>query len=651
METVAGIFYLIVAVVAANIVHMIIPRLPLAIYQIAAGIILSLLPLQATMFRLHPELFMMLVIAPLLYNDGQRQSARQLTRHINTILSMALVLAIVSVIILGLGLHGLIPQPFTLPLAFMLAAIITPTDAVAVKSLTTNVNMPENVNTALEYESLFNDASGIVLFNLALASLTDGGFSIGSGIGTFLYVFAGGIAFGLVMGFIIIKLRLWLMSQYADITSIVVPIDLMTPLVVYFLAEEIHLSGILAVVAAGIVHSILYNRLQLTSTEMQVVGAASWNIIRDILNGLVFVFLGATLPQVLHGITSTVLLEAFEIGVGLYLVMTLIRFLWARFGLVKLNFADYQQSPNKGAFLLAIGGIHGTIAMAMAFSIPVAIHDHVTTFRNLLIIITTMVILISLVVGAITLPRVLPAKRRGYSDDEFQAHLVEAVQSAITHLQMKYGDHKNQETGIVINQLTSQMTEMTAINQEVYETILEGTQQVEMATVDQLNSVGQISDATADFYQQHVTRLLSFNGHHLFRNLFTIWKRRIKRRRFKRRMKVQKAKLPATKPLTFARILKEVNLTVEQYLSEVQTPDNVNEVAAVRRGYFNRQRFFNQHQTIDDEVVMSLFVEAFQAEHSYVRSQLNDGQINQTLANALNMRVSTDEMVHAQSLD
>lgn len=651
METVAGIFYLIVAIVAANIVHMILPRLPLAIYQIAAGIILSLLPLHASMFRLHPELFMMLIIAPLLYNDGQQQSARHLTKNINTIMSMAVGLALVTVVVLGFGLHLAIPKSFTLPLAFMLAAIITPTDAVAVKSLTTNVKMPENVNRTLEYESLFNDASGIVLFNLALASLTDGVFSLGSGIWTFLYVFFGGIIFGLFLGFIIVRLRLWLMSQYADVTSIILPIDLMTPLVVYYLAEEIHLSGILAVVAAGVAHSILYNRLQLTSTEMQVVGAASWNIVRDILNGLVFVFLGATLPQVLHGINLRLLLIALEIGIGLYVAMTLIRFLWARFGLVQLNFDKHNQSPNYGSFLLAIGGIHGTIALAMAFSIPVAIRNHVASFRNLMIIITAVVILTSLFVGAVIFPRVLPARKRGYNADEFQSHLVAAVQSAITHLQTHYGVHNNQETGIVINQLTSQMTEMTSINKEEYEKILDGTRRVEIATVDQLNTTGQISDATTDFYEKHVTRMLVFNGHHILRNILSTFRRRMKRRHFQRKIKANKAKLHDTKPMSFSKILKEVNLTVEQYLSEVQTPDNVNEVAAVRQVYFNRQRFFNQHGTVDDDVVTSLFVEAFQQEHSYVRSQLNDGQINQALANALNARISTDEMVHSQSLD
>ena len=202
---------------------------------------------------------MLLIIAPLMFNDGQNVSFRQLAQNVRQILSMAVGLAIVTVILVGSGLKLALPQHFTYALAFMLAAIITPTDAVAVKSLTNNVEMPKNVNETLEYESLFNDASGLVLFSLATSTLTSGEFSIGHGVLVFLYVFFGGILFGALMGWMLIALRTTLMRTHVDIGSIVIPINVMTPFAVYWLAEEIHLSGILAVVAAGIVHSILYD--------------------------------------------------------------------------------------------------------------------------------------------------------------------------------------------------------------------------------------------------------------------------------------------------------------------------------------------------------------------------------------------------------
>ena len=237
MEMILGIVLLLTAVVAANVVHLVYPKIPLSIYQIIAGILLASLPTEATKFTMHPELFMMVVIAPLMFNDGQNQSFRYLSSNIRSILSMTVGLALITVLITGSFLHWLQPETFSLALAFMLAAIVTPTDAVAVKSITTNMKVPKNVNGALEYESLFNDASGIVLLDLALETYRSGQFSLGHGIWIFVYVFFGGIIFGAVLGSLLISLRISLMRKHVDIGSIVIPINVMTPIVVYWLAE------------------------------------------------------------------------------------------------------------------------------------------------------------------------------------------------------------------------------------------------------------------------------------------------------------------------------------------------------------------------------------------------------------------------------
>ncbi len=342
MSTVLGIVLLLVAVVTANIIHLIWPVLPLAIYQIIAGVVLAIIPDLKT-FQLEPEIFMLLIIAPLMFNDGQNTSSRQLARALSRTMSMAVYLALFTVIILGLGLHFLLPHSLSLPVAFMLAAIITPTDAVAVKSLTTDVEMPENVSLTLEHESLFNDASGIVLFSLASSALASGLFSLAQGIWTFLYVFFGGIIFGMIAGSLLINVRTALMQHHVDIAPIVIPINVMTPIVVYWLAEELHLSGILAVVAAGIMHSILYDRLHLTSTKVQIATTTIWNIIADALNGLVFVFLGLSLPMVLGHMKQLQTIKIVGIALVLYLVMTLLRYLWSQIGLVRLHSKALQQ--------------------------------------------------------------------------------------------------------------------------------------------------------------------------------------------------------------------------------------------------------------------------------------------------------------------
>lgn len=133
-----------------------------------------------------------------------------------------------------------------------------------------------------------------------------------------------------MLGSLLISLRISLMRKHVDIGSIVIPINVMTPIVVYWLAEELHLSGILAVVAAGVIHSILYDRMRLTSTKVQMSTTTIWNIISDALNGLVFVLLGVMLPQVL-GRTSWQNLGAIvALAFAIYIITTFLRFLWVR---------------------------------------------------------------------------------------------------------------------------------------------------------------------------------------------------------------------------------------------------------------------------------------------------------------------------------
>lgn len=391
MATIFGILILVIAVIAANIGYLLWPTLPLAIYELGAGIILALTPMRSATLTLQPEIFLLLIIAPLMFNDGQNTSLQELVHHLRPMMSMAVSLAIVTVLLIGGGLHLSLANQFALPVAFMLAAIVTPTDAVAVKSLAAPVAMPENVQQTLEYEALFNDASGLVLFSLATRALTSGHFSFANGLGTFLYVFLGGLLFGALVGFLLIQLRITLMRTHVDIATIVIPVNLITPLITYWLAEELHLSGILAVVAAGIVHSILYAQLRLTSAKVQIASTTIWSMIADLLNGLVFVLLGTSLPTLLQHPRLPHLGHLFGIALSIYLAMTFIRYGWARFHLVNLH-TTAAQLP-KDSWLVALGGVHGTITLAMAFSIPTLAPSHAFASRNDLILIAAMVIL------------------------------------------------------------------------------------------------------------------------------------------------------------------------------------------------------------------------------------------------------------------
>lgn len=660
MDLLLGILLLFATVVVANVIHLIYPKVPLSIYQIIAGILLASLPTTATNFTMHPELFMMVVIAPLMFNDGQNQSFRYLTSNYKSILSISVFLALITVLLAGGLLHLALPHTFSLTLAFVLAAIITPTDAVAVKSITTNMTVPENVDGALEYESLFNDASGIVLLELALSAYQSGTFSLGHGLWIFIYVFFGGIIFGAIMGNLLISIRQRLMRNHVDIGSIVIPINVMTPIVVYWLAEELHFSGILAVVAAGIVHSILYDRLQLTSTKVQMATTTIWTIISDALNGVVFVLLGVMLPQVLRRTAPQNLLRLLGITLVLYVIMTAMRYFWTRFQLVNIH--STKENRHRDSILMAIGGIHGTITLSLAFSLPVIINHHAFTFRNSIILIAAFVILISIFVGAVVYPIMLPPKSRDYTAEEFHKHLVDTVHYAINELHGESNHHR--ERAIVTGQLSTQARQFHRFNTNLYNQLMNRAHQVELATIDQLTEEGQITDAEAHFYANFVTRAIFRGSQHSFLDFWIVLWHRIKWR-YKRRQQLHKRikkdprlnsdtgqqLMTTTEHEAINKALTIVYRNVENYLHSISKPNNLSEITMVQRTYLRKKEFFNQSHTVNTDVVTTLFIEAFQCEHSYVQQQLAAGNLSQELANALNEQISTDELVYVQSLD
>lgn len=301
------IFYslilLIVATIIANIFYTNFPSIPLTFYQIGCGLLLSLLPVFQN-YSLEPEIFMLMVIAPLMFKDGQGTSGDHFRQSIRQISSLAIFLAVATAVIVGFMAHLLLPM-VPLALCFAVAAIVTPTDSVAFKSLTKDVLLPEKISDALENESLFNDASGIVMFNLALASFVSGNFSFVNGLDRFLINFFGGLLIGGIVGSLFVKLQSALVNKSMDTSSVIVPFSIMTPIAIYLISEAFGCSGILAVVAAGIVYGTNQSRLKLTSTNVQLVTSATWGIISSLLNGVVFVLLGVTLPKVIKQILRT----------------------------------------------------------------------------------------------------------------------------------------------------------------------------------------------------------------------------------------------------------------------------------------------------------------------------------------------------------
>lgn len=496
------VLLLVVAAIAANIIYAVYPKIPLAFYEIGAGILLSLVPL-FNHFHLEPEIFMLMIIAPLMFNDGQNTDMHRLRKNMSSTLSLAVVLALVTIVIGG-GLTHLLWGTLPLALCFALAAIVTPTDTVAVSSITSGIEMPEYVMGALENESLFNDASGIVAMDLALTAFTTGKFSLAQGFQRFLIVFFGGIAVGIVMGMIIVLIRVLFQRKTLDTIAVILPFSLLTPFIIYLTAEHFGLSGILAVVAAGIVHGIQGQRLRLTSTQTQLVNKTTWDTVTNLLNGFVFVLLGASIPSVWNDLSSTevhhlplLLLTA----VGLYLLMSLMRFLWCMFNLVSLPSEDTRI---KDSLLMALSGVHGTITLSMAFSLPLVVVGHTFPFRSAIILIAGIIILLSMIVPSLVLPILLPNKQAPYSEEEFSEQIVKMVNFAIDQLR-NINDKSGSLPGVieVLNSQKSQYRK-NADNKLVHQ-LLEQAEDVEHAAVTEMIDNGDVEAKIGWQYSRAIT--------------------------------------------------------------------------------------------------------------------------------------------------
>lgn len=653
MTTIFSIILLLIAVVAANILYLVWPKIPLSFYQIIAGLVLSLDP-QYNHFTFEPELFMIIIIAPLMFNDGQNQAMKNITRNLSTTLSLAIGLAVISVIAVGFFTHWLWPY-IALPLAFMLGAIITPTDAVAVKSITRNVILPDEINDALEHESLFNDASGIVLYSLALSAFVNGQFSVAGGVLSFMKVFFGGIIFGLIVGMFIVRLRMTLTQSHADISAIVVPVNVMTPIVVYWLAERLGLSGILAVVAAGLVHSALYDNLKLTSTKLQIVTSTTWDILSDILNGFVFVLLGATLPTVVTDINNSKIVNSFIIAIALYLLLIVLRYIWIITNRARLN--RHKKNTPDQAWKMAISGIHGTMTLAMAFALPEKINGVDFALRPQLIFIAALVILLSLIVPTVLYPFVLPKRQEAFSAEDFNQHIKNMVGFAIESL--RQGQKESRELDMVIKTLNSQTGFSYQIDRKSYMALSEKTREVEQNYISKQNEAGKIPDETLKMYNRYMQRVstqhsLKFSVKLLVSRIKLKFNHSARKKWQEQRQHVENH--PEIKQQWIERqsqtldILNGVNTAVDKYLDTIETPENRNEVSMLRYSYSARNQHFEQRDSYSSDVTNKLFISAFQFEYSYVQEQLAADNIVQELANRLNEQISMDEMVYMQEL-
>lgn len=411
MDILMTILLLITALLISNIIGHYTPFIPTALVQVALGVLIVFL-FEDISFDIETEWFLLLFIAPLLYNDGRHFPREELWRMRGPILGNAVLLVLITTVAGGFFIHWMIDE-IPLAAAFALAAILSPTDPVAVNGIAQRIHIPQKVLNLVRGESLINDASGLVAFNYAVTAVVTGYFSLSEAALDFSYKFAAGAVLGLVLGFLVIWIRYIIRQQGINDVTFLSLLHIMTPFLVFIITEDLlHASGVIAVVVAGIVHSLVRERTETLVAEEQMLAENIWTIILFVLNGIVFLLLGLNIPSSMSGVLENPAINiwalvgyVFAIG----FVILGIRFIWGYlFSVYEYRFGKMEDAAKpslKTTLFVSLTGVRGTVTMVGVLSIPF-LTESGDDFpnRSLIIFLAAGTILFTLIAATILLP-------------------------------------------------------------------------------------------------------------------------------------------------------------------------------------------------------------------------------------------------------
>lgn len=403
MEILLYTIVFLLLLVVSNVTNRFLPQLPLPLVQIVLGISLGFI-LPQEKFHLDTELFLALVIGPLLFREAEESNITSILKHWRIVLYLIFPVIFISTVSLGYLAHLLWGA---LPLAACVAvgAALGPTDLVAFASLSERFSFPKRVENILKGEGLLNDASGLVAFRVALLAWTTGSFSLGKASISLVLSIIGGFAIGMLSAGLNRWLHKLLMSaQVSDIASELL-LELSLPLVTFFLAEEIHVSGIIAVVVAGIFKASRFKRITLLEAQVDSVTETIWNTVNFMLNGSVFIILGMELEMISEPILKSPIYDNLLLLVSIVLLtfllfalrfVMLFTFYFIRIRRLHKNFGNYL----KEMLLLTFSGVKGTVSIATILLIP----SQLEQAYPLLLFLVAGVTFLSFVTGLLTLP-------------------------------------------------------------------------------------------------------------------------------------------------------------------------------------------------------------------------------------------------------
>ena len=433
---------------------------PQLITYLLGGVGAALLPAFPRL-TLDPGFFFLCFLPPLLFADGWLMPLREFVRARRAILTLAIRLVIFTTLAVGLVAWWIVPG-LPLAMAFALGAIVSPTDAVAVNAITERLRVPVRLTTVLNGESLMNDATGLVAFKFALAAVVAGGFSLSRSAAEFSLLWIGGFGVGLVVGYLIGKLRDLLRHLQSSDPLVEITLSLITPFAAYLAAELIDVSAILAVVAAGL-YSGWRDPVRM-DVETRQITFAVWRLLLFWLNGIAFVLLGLQFPALLAAVRDHYsIARLFGLTAGISGAAIAARLVWVYAGiyLPALTTGVCSKSTRPAAALvLGWAGMRGTVTLAGALSIPLLLPDG-SPFpsRDIVIFLAFGVIAVTLLVQGTTLERLI--QRLGLREDTSRAQeerlaRTTAVKAGLNALRVLEGQVTTPDHSAALGQVTAE---------------------------------------------------------------------------------------------------------------------------------------------------------------------------------------------------
>lgn len=462
------------AVLVSSVLDQFLRGVSLPLVQMAVGVAIYFfadLPIDVT---INSELFLVMFIAPLLFDESRNISNRILWDNRNTVLSLAIGLVVVSVLVVGFVLHWLVPS-ISLAAAFALGAALGPTDAVAVASLGKTVKLGSRQKASLLGEALLNDASGIVSFQFAIAAAVTGSFSLADASWTFVVEFVGGIILGLFLGAIAFFIMQRMRRAGVESATVHVCFELFLPFFVYLVATRFHVSGILAVVAAGLLISYIPQRMTVRSrsfstfsTRLNIASESVWHLFSFVLNGVIFVNLGIVLSSTLAPAlqeNSADLFWIFSLVLILTAVIVGVRFLWILCADLLSDNPETGKRMKLGgpairnALVTTLCGPKGAVSLSIASTIPFTVASGaVFPQRDLLLFLVCGVIVVTLLLANFVVPLIAPKSETDDDDELDPEYEIEMIQNVISGLKRRQTVENKQATGRVMRMYHRRLT-------------------------------------------------------------------------------------------------------------------------------------------------------------------------------------------------